>query len=211
MGVQCSAEGGEGLLDQGALLLAKKSPPEDHLSPPSATTVVQCGSIEAIRLNPLTPDNCLFTIGMAEYVAERYEEALEAFGKVKGWGVQRPAWIAACYAQLGRDVQAQAVAAEVRELAPSDPSVPNEGDIERWRAYWTRINRFENSEDQERFFDGLRKAGLPAKLIRSRTSALGTTRTFASLLMKVRLRADCRHSAPNVSFRAENRQCSRWR
>ncbi len=43
MGIQCSTEGGEGLLDQGTLLLAKKSPPEDHLSPPSATTVVQCG------------------------------------------------------------------------------------------------------------------------------------------------------------------------
>ena len=41
MGAQCSAETGEGLLDQGTLLLAKKSPPEDHLSPPSATTVVQ--------------------------------------------------------------------------------------------------------------------------------------------------------------------------
>ena len=40
MGVQCSAEGGEGLLDQGTLLLAKNRPPEDHLSPPSATTVV---------------------------------------------------------------------------------------------------------------------------------------------------------------------------
>jgi adenylate cyclase len=119
-------------------------------------------SIEAMRLNPLTPDNCLFTIGMAEYVAERYEEALEAFGKVKGWGVLRPAWIAACYAQLGRDLQAQAVAAEVRELALSDPSVPIEDNVERWRAYWTRVSRFENSDDQGRFFDGLRKAGLPA-------------------------------------------------
>ena len=122
---------------------------------------VDC-SIEAMRLNPLAPETCLFAIGMGEYVAERYEEALEAFGKVKGWGVRRPAWIAACYAQLGQDVQAQALAAEVRELAPSDPSVPNEGDIERWRAYWTRINKFENSEDQERFLHGLRKAGLPA-------------------------------------------------
>jgi TolB-like protein len=119
-------------------------------------------SIEAMRLNPLVPDNCLFTIGMAEYVAGRYEEALAAFGKTKGWGLFRPAWIAACYAQLDRDAQAQAAAAEVRELAPSDPSVPNEDDIERWRAYWNRINRFENSEDQERFLEGLRKAGLPA-------------------------------------------------
>ena len=115
-----------------------------------------------MRLNPLVPDNCLFTIGMAEYVAGRYEEALAAFGKTKGWGLLRPAWIAACYAQLGRDAQAQVAAGEVRELAPSDPSVPEEHDIERWRAYWSRINKFENPDDFERFLDGLRKAGLPA-------------------------------------------------
>ena len=50
MRVQCSAEGGEGLLDQGTLLLAKKSPPEDYLSPPSATTVVQC-----VYIGPTAP------------------------------------------------------------------------------------------------------------------------------------------------------------
>ena len=119
-------------------------------------------SIQAMRLNPLTPDNCLFNIGMAEYVGERYEEALAAFGRMKGWGLLRPAWIAACYAQLGRDEQASAAAAEVRALAPSDPSVPDERDIERWRAYWSRLIRFEIPNDQERFLDGLRKAGLPA-------------------------------------------------
>ncbi len=119
-------------------------------------------SIEAMRLNPLVPDNWLFTIGMAEYVAGRYEEALAAFGKTKGWGLLRPAWIAACYARLGRYAQAQAAAAVVRELAPGDPSAPDEDDTERWRAYWSRINKFENRDDFERFLDGLRKAGLPA-------------------------------------------------
>ncbi len=119
-------------------------------------------SIEAMRLNPLVPDNCLFNIGMAEYVAGRYEEALAAFGKVKGMGPLRPAWIAACYAQLGRDAQAQSVAAEVRALAPGDPSVPDEDDIERWRAYWSRLLQFEDPNDWARFLDGLRKAGLPA-------------------------------------------------
>jgi TolB-like protein len=119
-------------------------------------------SIQAMRLNPLTPDNCLFNIGMAEYVGKRYEDALAAFGKMKGWGLLRPAWIAACYAQLGRDEQAHAAADEVRALAPSDPSVPDEQDIERWRAYWSRLIRFEVPDDRERFLDGLRKAGLPA-------------------------------------------------
>ncbi|MCH9012618.1 MAG: hypothetical protein IIA68_06110 [Proteobacteria bacterium] len=119
-------------------------------------------SNEAMRLNPLAPDNCLFAIGIAEYVAGRYEEALAAFGKIKGWGLLRPAYIAACYAQLGRDAQAQTAAAEVRKLAPGDPSVPGEDDIERWRAYWLRLSKFEDPNDQARFLDGLRKAGLPA-------------------------------------------------
>ncbi len=115
-----------------------------------------------MRLNPLTPDNCLFAIGIAEYGAGRYQEALAAFGKTGGWGLLRPAWIAACYAQLGRDAQARAVGAEVRKLAPGDPSVPNEDDIERWRAYWSRLLQFEDPNDWARFLDGLRKAGLPA-------------------------------------------------
>ncbi len=119
-------------------------------------------SIQAMRLNPLTPDNCLFNIGMAEYVGARYEEALAAFGRMKGWGLLRPAWIAACYAQLGRDEQARAAADEVRALAPTDPSVPDEQDVERWRAYWARLIRFEVPADRDRFLDGLRKAGLPA-------------------------------------------------
>ena len=41
---------------------------------------------EAMRLNPLVPDNCLFAIGIAEYNAGRFEEALAAFGKTRGWG-----------------------------------------------------------------------------------------------------------------------------
>ncbi len=119
-------------------------------------------SIEAMRLNPLTPENCLFAIGIAEYVAGRYEEALAAFGKTKGWGLLRPAWIAACYAQLGRDAQARAAAAEVRAIAPSDPNVPNEDDIGRWRAYWSRLLPFEDPNGWAKFLEGLRKAGLPA-------------------------------------------------
>ncbi len=119
-------------------------------------------SVAAMRLNPLVPDNCLFAIGMAEYVAGRYEEALAAFGKMKGWGLHRPAWIAACYAQLGREEQAKASAAEVLELAPDDPTTPDEDDIERWRAYWLRLFKFEDPNDQLKYFEGLRKAGLPA-------------------------------------------------
>lgn len=119
-------------------------------------------SIKAMRLNPLTPDNCLLILGMAEFVAGRYEDALTAFGKTAGWGLLRPAWIAACYAQLGRDAQAQAAASEVRELAYGDSSIPDDEDVEHWRAYWSRLVKFEDPKDRFRFLEGLRKAGLPA-------------------------------------------------
>jgi TolB-like protein/Flp pilus assembly protein TadD len=122
---------------------------------------VDC-SIEAMRLNPLVPDNCLFAVGLAEYIAGQYEDALKAFARMAGWGLHRPAWIAACYAQLGHDEQARTAAAEVWKLAPGDPSVPNENELERWRTYWLRLIIFEDPNDQARFLEGLRKAGLPA-------------------------------------------------
>jgi TolB-like protein len=127
----------------------------------SPSESINC-SVEAMRLNPLVPDNCLFAMGMAEYSSERYEKALAAFGKSSGWGPLLPAWIAACYAQLGRDAQAWAAADEARKLTPGDPSTPDEDDIERWRAYWSRLIKFENPNNQARYLEGLRKAGLPA-------------------------------------------------
>ena len=99
---------------------------------------------------------------MAEYIAGQYQDALTAFGKMGGWGPHRPAWIAACYAQLGRDEQARTAAAEVWKFASGDPNVPNENDLERWRAYWLRLIIFKDPNDQARFLEGLRKAGLPA-------------------------------------------------
>ena len=45
----------------------------------------------------------------------------------------------------------------------------------------------------------------------ARMSPYGTNRTFAEPRLKVCLRADCRRSAPNVSFRAESRRFFRGR
>jgi TolB-like protein/DNA-binding SARP family transcriptional activator/Tfp pilus assembly protein PilF len=119
-------------------------------------------SIEAMRLNPLTPDNCMFSIGVAEYFEGRYKDALKSFSKAKGWGLLRPAFIAACCAQLDRDAQAQAAADEVRALSTDDPSISDKMDLEQWRVYWSRIMKFENPIYWEKFLEGIRKAGLPA-------------------------------------------------
>ncbi len=117
---------------------------------------------EAMRLNPFTPDNCLFAIGIAEFAARRYEAAVGAFGKMTTWGLLKPAFLAACYAQLGRDEQARAAAAEVLESAKTELAIPLGEDPERWRAYWARAFPFQNPDDLEHLLDGLRKAGLPA-------------------------------------------------
>ena len=115
-----------------------------------------------MRLNPLVPDNCLFSIGIAKYNAGRYEDALAAFAKTKGWGLLRPGFIAACYAQLGRTAQAELAAKEVWALASGGQSVPKADDKESWRSYWSRLIKFEDPRTRENYFDGLRKAGLPA-------------------------------------------------
>jgi TolB-like protein len=120
-------------------------------------------STEAMRLNPFAPDACLFSIGLAEFAARHYEEAIQAFGAVTSFvPMKRSAYLAACFAYLGRDEQARDKAAEVLELAPSEMSAPRDTDPTAWRAYWSKWYFFQTPDDLEHFLQGIRKAGLPA-------------------------------------------------
>ncbi len=116
-----------------------------------------------MRLNPFAPDACLFSIGLAEFAARHYEEAIRAFGEMTGYvPMWRAAYLAACFAYLGRDQQAHAKAAEVLELAKSVLVAPLGTDPERWREYWSKWYLFQNPGELEHFLQGLHKAGLPA-------------------------------------------------
>src|SRR5262249_497684 len=75
------------------------------------TAGISCAN-EAIRRNPFLPDGCLETIGFADYLAGRYEQAVSTFGKIASPPVEVLACIAACRAQLGHHEQARAAAAE---------------------------------------------------------------------------------------------------
>ncbi len=116
---------------------------------------------EAARLNPFAPDNCLLAIGMADYTARNYESAIEAFGKATGWGLVRPAWLAACYAQLGREGEASVAAGEALRSVETELAIQSGKDSELWRAYWARLACFKNPADFEHLLEGLRKACLP--------------------------------------------------
>ncbi len=92
-----------------------------------------------------------------------YEEAIRSFGGMTSYvPMWRAAYLAACFAYLGRDEQAHEKAAEVIELAKTEVAVPLESDPERWREYWSKWYLFQKPDDLEHCLQGVRKAGLPA-------------------------------------------------
>jgi len=117
---------------------------------------------EALRRNPLAPNDCLYTIAVDDYLAERYQQALFVFGQVSTSRYpQVHAWMAACYAELGRHEDARKQAEEYLSLAALKPARYPAQDIEAWRAYWARYLPFKNTAQLDTVLDSLAKAGLP--------------------------------------------------
>jgi TolB-like protein/class 3 adenylate cyclase/Flp pilus assembly protein TadD len=117
---------------------------------------------EALRRNPLAPNDCLYTIGVADYLAGRYEQALSVLGQVSASRQpQIHAWMAACYAELGRDEDARRQADEYRHSAALKPQGSPAQDTDTWRAYWTSYMPFKDAARLETLLNSLRKAGLP--------------------------------------------------
>jgi len=116
---------------------------------------------QAIRTNPFAPVDCLIAIGIAEYVARRYEAAIEAFGKITGLALLKHACLAACYAQLNRTAEARIAAAEASTLANTELSAKPGKETEQIRAYLSAMFPFQNPANFEHLLDGFRKANLP--------------------------------------------------
>jgi adenylate cyclase len=119
----------------------------------------------AMRRNPFCPDYYPETLGMAYYLAHRFDEgvaALHRMRKITSWG---RAYLAACYAQLGRLEEAQAETVEyIREArSTSDSPVGDQPDPVRTHisALDADLRTHKNEADYEFWLDGMRKAGLP--------------------------------------------------
>ena len=115
---------------------------------------------EALRRNPLVADDCLHTIGVADYLAGRYDQALFVFGKMSP-SRHPDVCMAACYAQLGRDEDARNQAEEFLHRARSEFAEYPARDIESWRAYWARRMPFKNATQFDSFLASLGRAGFP--------------------------------------------------
>jgi TolB-like protein/class 3 adenylate cyclase/Flp pilus assembly protein TadD len=107
----------------------------------------------AMRLNPYYPGWYPYFLGVAQYCLERYEEA--ATSQERAFKVDPNSsawWLAAAYAQLGRDQEAaDALAKYIEKRGWGLPLVEST----------FRYQPFRNQRDLDRFAEGLVKAGLP--------------------------------------------------
>jgi len=103
---------------------------------------------EAMRLNPYHPEWYWVNLGSVLYLARKYADAAEVFGRVTRPGYWILCRLAGCYAQLGRMDEATKTAAEALRLRP-DFSVAK-----------LQLRECQTTE-AEHIRDGLRKAGLP--------------------------------------------------
>jgi tetratricopeptide (TPR) repeat protein len=120
---------------------------------------------KAMHRNPFCPDYYPETLGMAYYLAHRFDEGVAVLRRVRrlpSWG---RAYLAACYAQLDRLEEAQAETAEyIREArGTSDPPTLGEPDSVQILigALDADLRTHKNAADYQFWLDGLRKAGFP--------------------------------------------------
>jgi TolB-like protein/class 3 adenylate cyclase/Tfp pilus assembly protein PilF len=119
---------------------------------------------EALRRNPLQQNDCLYTIGCADFFCGRYEHALLSFSQISPSDyVEVNGCMAACYAELGRHREARQQAEEFKRLIQAMDMVPPPLEkAESWRAFWTRYGAFKDQAQLDMLLTSLEKAGLSA-------------------------------------------------
>ena len=122
--------------------------------------VLWCTS-EAIRRAPNMPEKCLQSRVMAEYLLGRYADAIATFGRMSRPPIELLGWVAACYAELGREQEARATARQFRDRARIEKPGLAADDAQAWKAYWARRFPARDQASVERLLQGLRKAGFP--------------------------------------------------
>jgi len=104
----------------------------------------------AQRLNPAAPRWYTWYLGIALYLARRYDGAVTALRRGRPLNSMAYRWLAAAYGQLGREQDAKAAAEEYLKLTP-DFSL----------ARHLEMLHFQHAEDRDHYAEGLRKARLP--------------------------------------------------
>jgi len=107
----------------------------------------------AMRLNPHYPSWYMLYLGLAQYCLERYNEAVTSEERALKLDPNTSTWfLAAAYAQLGREEEAAEVL--VKYIEKRGYHLPHVESTFRYQP-------FKNQRDLDRFAEGLVKAGLP--------------------------------------------------
>jgi DNA-binding SARP family transcriptional activator/Flp pilus assembly protein TadD len=117
---------------------------------------------DAIRRNPYAPENCLFSMAVAEYMEGRFQAAIDTLGPVATAHPAFSAFLAACFARLGMDEQAQITADEALRLIDESRKQQLGNNRDRWQMFWSKWFPCSDPRDFQQIAVGLRKAGLPA-------------------------------------------------
>ncbi len=103
------------------------------------------------RLDPHEPESGVEDWLEVYYMARQYEKAIETFRRWRNPPFHMFAELAACYAQLGRNDEAQAAVAEYERQRPEDYN------FAKFAA--AHIKACARQEDRDHWMDGYRKAG----------------------------------------------------
>ncbi len=116
---------------------------------------------KAMRLNPFPPSWYHWYRNLMEFSSRNYEEAARCINRIRPLDRWHRAYLAACYARLGRMDEARAelavfIEARRRELKKrGEPMPENTIELAMFRA-----NRYRRQSDRDNFLDALRLAGL---------------------------------------------------
>jgi len=113
---------------------------------------------DADRLNPFGKHG-LYK-GMAYYTARDYVAAIQALTSLRDPVALVRAWLAACYAQAGREDEARAEARQCDETARAEAAETGVSHAISWTRFAPERNPYRNPDDTDHLVEGLRKAGL---------------------------------------------------
>lgn len=118
-------------------------------------------SLESLKLSPLVPEPCLFAIALGAYLEGNFADAASGFARVAGKIDEALAFRAASLWNLGQTDAARDAMQRFMAVKRQKMTEYPDDDVEKWRSYLLRLMPIADPAKLEKFFEGLRNAGLP--------------------------------------------------
>jgi adenylate cyclase len=113
---------------------------------------------EALQYNPLA--NYQWFVGQIEFIAERYDDAVEALNSLSSPNALVHAFVAACYGQLGNIQEAEKAASLFITKATELLNVSGTEEPKSWIEFVIARYPFQHEDDAARLKAGLANAGI---------------------------------------------------